>query len=171
MIWAPHFKRWSHLQHLHFSNNLNNLLLLLQPVTLSKSTLDACHWKLKNNGLFTINFLYKSLTGYHNENNYFRWLWTTQVPLKTNVHVWLSYQERLLMTDKLTKRGIHISSQCIFCGIDSETNAHIFLQCPLTLELWASERNHLAVSSWPTSIASLWDDWRLFNILHNEVDQ
>ena len=171
MIWAPHFRRWSHLQHLRLSYNLNNLLSILQSVTLSTSTPDARHWKLKNNGLFTVNSLYRSLTGYHNENNCFRCLWTTQTPLKTKVHMWPSRHDRLLTADNLTKRGIHISSLCMFCGDDPKTNVQIFLQCPTTLELWTSEHNCLAISSWPTSIASLRDDWRLSNILRNEVDQ
>ena len=125
------------------SIDLNTLLTLLQPVNLSTSTLDVRHWKLKENCLFTVNFLYRSLTGYRNETNCFQWIWTTQAPFKTKMHMLLPYHDHLLTVDNLAKRDIHITSPRKLCGVHSETNAYIFLQCPLSLELWASERNRL----------------------------
>ena len=69
MIWAPQFRRRPYL---HLSNDLNNLLVLLEPITLSTSSPNVRHWKLKDDGLFTVNSLYKSLAGFHNETNCFQ---------------------------------------------------------------------------------------------------
>ena len=74
MIWAPQFRRWPNQ---NLSDDLHNLLTLLQAKTLSP-TPDVRQWKLKQSGLFTVNSLYKSLTGYRDKNNYFQWIWTTQ---------------------------------------------------------------------------------------------
>jgi len=160
MIRVPQFKRWSHQ---HLSNDLNTLFTLLQLVNLFTSTPDVRQWKLKENGLFIVNFLYRSLTGYRNETKYFRWIELHRPLLKSRC-TWLLYHDRLLTVDNVVKRDIHITSTCIFCGVHPETNAHIFLQCPLTLDLWVSERTNLALSSWPSSIAFLWGDWKLSNI-------
>ena len=127
-------------------------------------------WKLKQSGLFTINSLYQHLTGFREDTNCFRWIWTTQAPLKINVHMWLSFHDRLLTVDNLAKRGIHFSS-CLLCGVDSEITAHIFLHCPFNMELWVPERNRLALSSWPSFIATLWGDWRVTNIPHIEANR
>ena len=81
------------------------------------------------------------------------------------------FHERLLMADILAKRGILTSSSCILCGAHSEIAAHIFLHCPFTLDLWGPERNSQALSSWPSSIANLWGDWRLGYIPNNEVSR
>jgi len=83
--------------------------------------------------------------------------------------MWLAFHERLLMAGNFAKRGI--TSPCIFCGVNPKIAVHIFLYCPFNLELWASNWNHLVLSFWSSSIASLWGDWRLSNIPHNEVNQ
>jgi len=89
MIWPLQFRRWP-FQNLY--NNLNNLLILLQPKNLS-TTLDIRHWKLNQSGIFIVNSLYRSLTRYHKESNYFWWIWTIQVSLKFKVHMWISFHE------------------------------------------------------------------------------
>ena len=113
------------------------------------STLYSLHfsgcenWKFKQSGLFTVNFLYRSLTGYYEENYCFRWIWTTKTSLKIKVHMCLSFHECLLTTENLAKRGVHFTLPCLLCGTDPEIVTHIFLQCFFTAELWASERNSL----------------------------
>ena len=157
-IWAPNFRRRPHqFMRANIHNDLKSLLNLLQSIQLS-NTPDVR--KLNRNGLFTVNSLYRHLTG-----NCFRWIWTTQVPLKTKVHMWLSYHERLLTVDILDKRGIYSSPLCLLCRVTPESVAHIFLHCLFTFKLWAPERNCLAISSRPSSIATPWGDWR-FLILH-----
>jgi len=83
----------------------------------------------------------------------------------------LSFHDRLLTMANLAKREIQISSPCLLCGVNLETAAHIFLHYPLSLELWASKRNRFVIFSWLFSIASLWGDWRLSNIPHNEANR
>ena len=52
----------------------------------------------------------KRLTGFREENNRFRQIWTTQTSLKIKVHVWLSFHERqrLLTANNRAKSGILI---------------------------------------------------------------
>jgi len=87
MIWAPHFRIWpNQLIRANIYNDLNFLLILLQPLHLSTLP-DVRQLKLKQDGIFTVNSLYRKLTGYREENNCFRWIWTTQAPLKIKVHM------------------------------------------------------------------------------------
>ena len=76
----------------------------------------------------------------------------------------------IVTTYNLARRNIYITSLCMHCGVNPEIAAHIFLHYSFTLELWASERNRLQLSSWPSTIASLWADWRLSNISRTEVN-
>ena len=85
--------------------------------------------------------------------------------------MWISFYKRLLTADNLTKRGIHITIPCMLFGVNRETVGHIFLHCPFILEFWALKRDHLALSSWSSSIASLWSDWKLSNIMRSEVNR
>jgi len=85
--------------------------------------------------------------------------------------MWLSYHYRLLTADNLAKRDIHITSSCIFCGVNLKTSTEIFFHCPHTLKIWASERGRLALFSWPSSISSLWGDWRFSNIPCDEANR
>ena len=85
--------------------------------------------------------------------------------------MWISFHERFLTADNLIKRGIHITTPCILCGVNPETVAHIFLLCSFTLELRASKRDRLGLSSWPSSFASFWRDQRLSNIPRSEVNR
>ena len=66
--------------------------------------------------------------------------------------MWLSFHERLLTADNLAKREIHITSPCLLWRVNSKIIIHIFLLWPFTLELWALEKNRLALSSWSFSI-------------------
>jgi len=86
----------------------------------------------------------------------------------TKVHMWLSFHECLLTTHNLIKRGVHTTLICPLCGVNPKIVCHIFLHFPFTLALWAPERGRLWLSSWP-SIASLWDDWRLSNIVRSKA--
>ena len=148
-----HNLKWWSIQNL--SNDLNNLLTLLQTKNLS-SIPDIRHWKLKQSSLFIINSLYRSLNCYHEESNCFWWIWTIQALSKTKVHMWISFHDRLLTTDNLAERGRHITTPCILCGVNPETSGHIFLHCSFTLNLWAPKRARLSLFSWASSIASLW---------------
>ena len=47
----------------------------------------------------------------------------------------------------------------------------IFLFRSFALELWAPERNCLAIYSWPSTIANFWGDWRLTTIPHIKANQ
>ena len=97
-------------------------------------------------GFFIVNSFYRSLIGHCKENNYFRWIWTTQSPLKKKLHMWLAYHDRLLTAENLAKGGIHFSSLCKFFWGNPETASHIFLLCPFILQLWVPERSHIATN-------------------------
>ena len=78
--------------------------------------------------------------------------------------MWVSFHDRLLKVDYLAEKGIHISSTCSLCGVNTKTATHIFLHCSFTLELWAPKRTCFPSSSWPFSFTTLWSYWRPSNV-------
>ena len=87
-IWGPNFRGWLHQfmgENLH--NDLNSLLNLLQS-TQRSTTIDVRVWKSHRNDTFTVNSLYRHLTGFQEVNNCFRWIWSTQAPLKANIVIY-----------------------------------------------------------------------------------
>ena len=169
MIWAPQFRRWTHQ---NVSNDLNSLLTILQPCSLSISP-DVRYWKFKKfkqSGPFTINSLYRSLIGCCEENNCFRYIWTIQTPFKTKVHTWLSFHDRLLTTENLSTRGFISHRHACFVGQIQNLSLIFFFSAPSPWN-FGCRKDSLAPSSWPSSIASLWGGWWSSNIPHNELDR
>lgn len=49
--------------------------------------------------------------------------------------MWLTQYNRILTKDNLASKGWTGTQQCVFCN-DSESISHLFLNCPLTQQIW-----------------------------------
>ncbi|KAL5720442.1 hypothetical protein ACHQM5_013110 [Ranunculus cassubicifolius] len=63
-------------------------------------------------------------------------VWLSKVPLKINFFVWVLSRNRVLTHDNLEKRGFHFPSRCCFCVNHIETVDHLFVSCPMIMEIW-----------------------------------
>ncbi|KAL4576346.1 hypothetical protein LXL04_012438 [Taraxacum kok-saghyz] len=62
--------------------------------------------------------------------------WNDLIPRKANILAWRLAHGRLPTKVNLAKRGIGVNKECTLCNIDEETEEHLFLNCPVTKEVW-----------------------------------
>ncbi|KAJ9549508.1 hypothetical protein OSB04_022051 [Centaurea solstitialis] len=90
-------------------------------------------WDLEGSGLFSVSSLRMAL-----ENKLFfregdsKTIWLNPLPSKVNIFIWKLQNERLPTLANLSRRGINLPSLlCHFCGLESETEQHLFCSCPI----------------------------------------
>ncbi|KAJ9562069.1 hypothetical protein OSB04_007229 [Centaurea solstitialis] len=90
-------------------------------------------WDLDGSGLFSVSSLRMAL-----ENKLFfregdsKTIWLNPLPSKVNIFIWKLQNERLPTLANLSRRGINLPSLlCHFCGLETETEQHLFCSCPI----------------------------------------
>jgi hypothetical protein len=63
-------------------------------------------------------------------------VWKVCAPSKCKFFIWLLLQNRVWTADRLQQRGWPNQYFCIFCHRNLETAAHIFMECPITRQVW-----------------------------------
>eukprot|EP00253_Pinus_taeda_P017747 PITA_17747 len=62
--------------------------------------------------------------------------WKAKCPPKYIHFAWLVFYNKNLSWENLRKRSCHGPSRCSLCGNEEETNLHMFIKCPATLQIW-----------------------------------
>jgi zinc-binding in reverse transcriptase len=62
-------------------------------------------------------------------------IWRLGLPKRAVLFAWLMLQNKLLTTDKLTKRGWSVASICYLCTQQAESADHMFGCCRYTQEV------------------------------------
>ena len=83
-----------------------------------------------------VSAYYHLLVG-HSEQ-FFPWksIWKQKIPSRVAFFVWTTALGKCLTIDNLRKRKVCILDWCYLCKCNSETVDHLFLHCPIALELW-----------------------------------
>ena len=97
---------------------------------------DMIEWKLTSNRQFSVKSCYDFLNDGGLHSKYQVNIWKTAVPLKVKVFDWLATHDKILSKERLDRRGWTGSQICEICGFHVESNSHIFLQCPFTINIW-----------------------------------
>jgi hypothetical protein len=105
----------------------NSLLLRLQAIQLLPGP-DIFRWNLSENGIFSVNSMYKALMVPPAPIDNHRKIWKMKIPLKIKVFAWYLRRGIILTKDNLAKRNWHGSTKCVFCHHE-ETIKHLFFQC------------------------------------------
>ncbi|WMV55659.1 hypothetical protein MTR67_049044, partial [Solanum verrucosum] len=61
-----------------------------------------------------------------------RYIWKVKVPTKVLHFSWLLAREACLTQENIRRRGFQLCSRCTFCGLETESNSHLFLHCFVT---------------------------------------
>ena len=133
-----------------------DLLSLLQTVPFSLEA-DSAVWQLTNNGLFSVNSMYKFLNSGGVICPLNRSVWALKIPLKFKLRLWLAIHNKLLTKENLNKRNWPGQLQCEFCS-NLETTSHLFLSCSHISAFWSRlcllhSQGSLVVL---TSLSDLW---------------
>ena len=57
-------------------------------------------------------------------------------PIKAEITLWLTLNNKLLTWDNLQKRGWIGPSRCALCHSDEETSSHLFNLCSYAKSIW-----------------------------------
>eukprot|EP00253_Pinus_taeda_P013144 PITA_13144 len=63
-------------------------------------------------------------------------LWKVSCPLKMVLFLWLVFCNKNLTWEVLQQKGWSGPRRCSLCLMDSETNLHLFFQCPISSFIW-----------------------------------
>nr|GEV54749.1 hypothetical protein [Tanacetum cinerariifolium] len=86
--------------------------------------------------------------------------WNRFIPIKVNVFLWKLNLNRLPSKVNLDRKGIDTGSTlCPICSDDIETSNHIFFNCGLAQDLWASLAKWWELDIPICSNISEWYDW------------
>ena len=89
-------------------------------------------------GYYTIKEGFKILKSNDGNQNTISWnkVWNPDCIPKVNIFFWLLAQNKLLTADNFRKRGYEGPSRCPLCATHNETTLHIFLTCPVAIQVW-----------------------------------
>ncbi|XP_074306160.1 uncharacterized protein LOC141641397 [Silene latifolia] len=85
-----------------------------------------------NNGNYTPAEGYKWLMGTHDTVWWHKLAWNRMNVPKHSFIVWLAVQGRLYTKDRLLHLGGNGDTVCYLCGMDAETQNHLFFECPFS---------------------------------------
>jgi hypothetical protein len=128
------------------TNLLNELLLLLGPVRLSKAE-DRWGWRPEKGEAFTVKSTYGVVSGMLlprgavsiEQQLAFSMIWKCPAPSKVAGFAWLVIHDRVSTRENLIYRRViqdNGEQGCVFCGERMETVNHLFLYCNFTLQVW-----------------------------------
>jgi hypothetical protein len=87
-------------------------------------------------------------------------IWKIWAPLKVKIFFWLALKRRHWTADRRHRHGLDAQTICSLCGMEPETNDHLFLSCSYTRQVWAVTSHHIG-GQWPNllGIGTLEDWW------------
>ena len=116
---------------------------------------EKLNWKPDRNTGFMVNNYYSLLVS--SNDCCFPWksIWKQKIPSRVAFFVWTATLGKCLTIDNLHKRKIWILDWCYMCKCNGESVDHLFLHCPVAMDLlcivscWAPSL--LARQAWSSS--------------------
>ena len=99
---------------------------------------DTLRWKCQDNGLFTVNYAYKSLNQMMTQISFLpcKLIWKVKIPYKVTVFTWMVVKEAALPQENLMKKGIKMCPRCFFfCEQKAEIINNMILHCKVASQL------------------------------------
>nr|KAJ0195178.1 hypothetical protein LSAT_V11C700343740 [Lactuca sativa] len=93
-------------------------------------------WSLEPSGVFSVRSLRCHIDNLYLPDSDGIWSWNPLTPGKLNILAWRICHGKLPTMVNLAKIGIWSSNLCRICHGDPESENHIFLECPVSKEVW-----------------------------------
>ena len=145
------------------SNECTNFLARLNgkaPINSRKS--DTRGWG-STPGHYTVSQGYSQLISHpHVPSHPEPWngIWSQTSILKIDTFCWLLCHKRILIDDRLQKRGYLGPSRCSLCGENEESAIHLMLSCNFAVEIWQAILGPWSIDfAYPTNISDLFSNW------------
>ncbi|CAH9079931.1 unnamed protein product [Cuscuta epithymum] len=114
---------------------------IIQGVPLSfRDVSDRVCWRWENSGQFSVRSCYRAIIGEITSSEWLGWteMWRWKLPPKVKQFFWQACRSLLPTKDNLMSRRINCSDVCGLCGMEAESQLHLFIFCPQTKEAWDS---------------------------------
>lgn len=97
-------------------------------------------------------------------------IWNRAVPPKVSFFCWLAWKNKIKSAEFMHRISIldpSVSTNCTFCGYDSESASHVLLHCPFSWLIWSSIIHEWGLS-WciQDSVDGLLQWWMSVNFKH-----
>ncbi|KAG8364630.1 hypothetical protein BUALT_Bualt18G0017400 [Buddleja alternifolia] len=118
---------------------------------------DTLVWHYTKNGLFSVKSAYHvarnlgstGLGGTSNHSLNWQFIWGAAVPHKVRVFAWHVCRGILPTLSNLQRRKCNVFDVCPCCGMNTETDVHVLLECDLARQIWS-------LSNLPWDIVARW---------------
>ena len=97
---------------------------------------DTVSWKGAGNSIYSIKEAYRVLYPGPIAHFLVKGIWVPNAPSKSAFYVWEAAWGKVLILDKLQKRGWQLPNRCYLCGQADETVNHLLLHCSVISSLW-----------------------------------
>ncbi len=118
---------------------------------------DEIRWRWATSEVFSVKSVYTFLQDGGVSGSRFGQVWSTRIPLKVKIFLWLVLKKRVLTADNMAKRGWTGPGVCPMCEVESETVDHLFLGCPFSAQLLDSLLQNRPVAPFCTTPDKLWE--------------
>ena len=132
-----------------------NVVLMVANVHLTNQR-DHFGWRLHQNGLFSVNSMYRALLGVQ-ALPYNNLIWKLKLPLKIKVFMWYLYKGVILTKDNLARRQWQGDTKCCFCSSE-ESIQHLLFDCHYAKFMWRIVQVLFNLNP-PNSIHNLFISW------------
>lgn len=107
------------------------------PVITCPSIPDKMVYRASKTGIPKVKDVYSHLITTHSHvDPLWRKLWHSHRSQKLKLFLWLLAHKKLLVRDYLSKIGLAINPECPLCHLHDETLDHLFVDCPITAQVW-----------------------------------
>ena len=118
-------------------------------------------WKSIGEKGFTVRDYCNLLVG--SNDYFFPWksIWKQKIPYRVAFFVWTVALGKCLTIDNLRRRKVWILDWCYMCKCNGESVDHLFLHCPVAMDMWAMVFGLFGVSWFmPQSVVGLLACWQ-----------
>ena len=116
-------------------NDWTALSSLLHDCNPDSSLADSLLWRWSSNGTFSVHSYYLWLEYGGMVNTEFTAIWSSKIPLKIKIFLYLLKRNKVLTKENLISKGWTGDTSCVFCGAFESTD-HLFVHCPFTIQIW-----------------------------------
>ncbi|XP_020265598.1 uncharacterized protein LOC109841134 [Asparagus officinalis] len=118
-------------------------------------TYDQPLWTLTSNMQFSVKSFYSFLNQRGITSPLYKVIWNPIVPSKVRFFLWLLTKNKLHTKDVLHLKGWTGDLTCSFCGLEPECRDHLFLSCPITMQVWDHFRKYFLPFNWSFALDEL----------------
>ncbi|XP_026442294.1 uncharacterized protein LOC113341751 [Papaver somniferum] len=125
-----------------FDNNLANQI---RNIEIHHNQDDRVIWPLTKDGNYSVKTLYKELTKSKeitpSRNKNWRAIWNLNSSPSIRLFTWKAAQNILSTGAKVGKHLSYIKDIFKICNCQRETLTHLFMHCPLTIQVWSAAKS------------------------------